>query len=123
MPFFLLYDLPCFPQTPLAQGPTAMYMSEAGGLNSFNIASLCLRILHFYEEKGFSLLLLKKHTRPCWAFIFLIDRDVTTKKHISTIEEKKVQAVLETYREWWGVGQTREHKPCLKKRLTLLRSI
>lgn len=45
---------------------------------------------------------------------------MSTEKHFFTIREKKVQATLRTYREWWGLGQRTEYKPCLK--LTLLRS-
>lgn len=77
-------------------------MNEAGGLNSCNTATLCLHSLHFYEEIGFSLLLLK-HTHTSWPFIFLIhDRERSTEKYFSAIGRKGVQAI---YREWWGLGR------------------
>ena len=71
-------------------------MREAGGLNSFNIATLCLYVLHFCEEQASShCLFLEK--KPYWAFIFLIlDRNMSTEKYFSTIRGKR-------FRQSWGL--------------------
>lgn len=45
---------------------------------------------------------------------------MSAEKHFFTMREKKVQATLGTYREWWGLGQGTDYKPRLT--LTLLQS-
>lgn len=72
------------------------HRAQSSGLNSFNMAGLRLRVLHFYEKIGFSLLLLRKK-QPSWTFVFLIrDRDMSTEKHFFTIREKR-------FKQPWGL--------------------
>lgn len=50
-----------------------------------------------------------KHAALEFLFFIFFDRDTGTEKNVSNIRGQKVQEVLGTHREWWGLGQTGEH--------------